>query len=161
MWFWCLKRLLTVASIMQGFHRRLMPLFDNHHTSSLTYWHWWKHLNQGKKPCDACFGIVNDKKTLPLCRNESRSAYNVCIHTRPHPDTHSIISWRLMVSAACGPSATKHMNCLLVQFIWHHRKCSYVVLNGLVIVKKTEILTMINVVCKVRESLETPHDVFL
>ena len=108
------RMLMTVASIVQGLHRRLMPLLKNHHTSSLTYQPCCKRLNQGKKPFKARFSILDDKKKLQPCVNMSRSWLKVAILTRPHPEKPCIICWWLMLSPPCGPSATNHMNCLLV-----------------------------------------------
>jgi len=155
------KRLTTVASIMQGLHRRLMPLLDNHHTSSLTYRPHCKHLNQGKKPFNARFSILDDEKTLQPCGNASHSLLKEAIRTRPHPEKHCIISWWLMLSPLCGPSATNHMNCLLIALKRRHRNCYCVVPNVFCIVETTEILIVINVVCEVGKSLETRSNVIL
>jgi len=155
------KRLTTVVSIVRGLHRRLMPLLDNHHTSSLTYRPCCKCLNQGKKPFNARFSILNDNKTLQLCGNASRSLLKVAIRTRPHQGKHCIISWWLMLSPPCGPSATNHMNSLLIALKRRHRNCHWVVPNVFCIVQMTEILIMIDVVCEVGKSLETPSNVIL
>jgi hypothetical protein len=155
------KRLTTVASIVQGLHRRLMPLLDNHHTSSSTYRPCCKRLTQGKKPFNARFSIVNDEKTLQPCRNASCSQLTVAIRTCPHPEKYCIISWWLMLSPPCGPSATNHMNCLLIALKRRRRNCYCVLQNLLCIVDNTEILIVINVVCEVGKSLETPSNVIL
>ena len=66
-----------------------------------------------------------------------------------------------MLSPPCGPSATNHMNCLLVAM----KRCDWnsycVVLNVFCIVQRTEILNMINLVCEVGKSLKTPSNVIL
>jgi len=155
------KRLTTVASIVQGLHRRLIPLLDNHHASSLTYRPWCKRLNQGKKPFNARFNILDDEKTLQPCGNASSSRLKVPIRTRPHPEKHCIISWWLMLSPPCGPSATNRMNCLLNALKRRHRNCCSVVPNVFCIVETTEILIVIDVVCEVGKSLETPSNVIL
>jgi len=155
------KRLSTVASIVQVLHRRLMPLLDNHHTSSLTYRPCGKRRNQGKKPFNARFSILDDEKTLQLCGNASRFRLKVAIRTRPHPEKHCIISWWLMLSPPCGPSATNHMNCLLIALKRRHRNCYCVVPNVFCLVETTEILIVIDVVCEVGKSLETPSNVIL
>ena len=150
-----------VAFIVQGLHRRLMSLFGNHNTSSLTYRPCCRHLNRAKMPINAGFNIPNDEKTLQLYGNASHCQLNVAIWTRPHPEKHCIISWWLMFSPACGPSATNHLNCLLVALKRHHRNCNCVVPNVFCIVETTEILIEIDVVCKVGKSLETQHNVIL
>jgi len=60
-------RVTTVAFIMQGLHQGLMPLLAIIHTGSLKYRHCCKRLNQGKKPFNAQFSMVEDEKnnTLP------------------------------------------------------------------------------------------------
>jgi hypothetical protein len=155
------KSLMTVVSILQGLYRRLMPLLDNHHTSSLTYWPCCKRLNQGKKPFNTRFSILDDEKTLQPCGNTSRSRLKVAIQTRPHPEKHYLISWWHMLSPPCGPSATNHMNCLLIALKRSHRNCYCVVPNVYCIVETTEILIVIDVVCKVGKCLETPSNVIL
>jgi len=155
------KRLTTVASIVQGLCRRLMPLLDNHHTSSLTYRPCCKRLDQGKKPCNAQFSILSDEKTLQPCGNVSHSRLKVAIRTRPHPEKHCIISWWLMLSPPCGPSATNHMNCLPIPLKRRHRNFYCVVPNVFCMVETTEILIVINLVCEVGKSLETPSNVIL
>jgi len=117
------QRLTTVASIMQGLHQSWIPLLNNHLTSSLTYRPCSKCLNQGKKPFDACFSILDNKKTHQPCRNSSGSRLHVAIRTRPHPETTCIISCCLMVTPPYGPSAKNHMNCLLVAWNRRHRIC--------------------------------------
>ena len=67
------KRLTMVASFVPELHWRLMPLCDDHHTSSLTYWLCWKGLNQGRKSFNAQFSILDDEKTQQPCRNTSSS----------------------------------------------------------------------------------------
>jgi hypothetical protein len=138
-----------------------MPLTNNHHTSSLMYRPCCKHLNQGKKPLNARFRILDDKKTLQPCGNASRSQLKVVIRTSPHPQKHWIISWWLMLAPPCGPSAMNHMNCLLIALKRHHQNCYCVVPNVFCIVEMTEILIVIDVVCKVGKSLETPSNVIL
>jgi len=56
------KRLTTVASNLQGLHQRLMFLLNNHHTGSLAYRACCRSLYQGKKPFNAWFRIMNDKR---------------------------------------------------------------------------------------------------
>jgi len=80
------NRLRRVASIVQGLYRRLMPLFDNHHTSNLTYRLCCKRLNQGNKPLNVRFSILHDIKTLQPCGNASCSRLKMAIRTRPHPE---------------------------------------------------------------------------
>jgi len=155
------KRLMTVASIVHGLHRRLIRLLDNHHTSSLTYRPCFKRLNQGKKPFNAWFSILDNEKTLQPCGNASRRRLKVAIRTRPHPEKHCIISWWLMLSPPCGPSATNHMNCLLIALKRRHRNCYRVLPNVFCIVEPTEILILIDVVCEVSKALETPSNVIL
>jgi len=106
------KSLTTVASISQGLHWRLLPLLNNHHTSSLTYRPCSKRLDQGKKRCNTRLTIIDNERTLQQCGNASTSRRKVAIQTRPHLEKHCIISWWLMHSPPCGPSATNHMNCI-------------------------------------------------
>jgi len=154
-------RLTTVTSIMQGLHRRLMPLLDNHHTSSLTYRPCCKRLNQGIKTFNARFSILDDEKTIQPCGDASLCRLKVAIRTRPHPAKHCTISWWLMLSPPCGPSATNHMNCLLIALKRRHRNWYCVVPNVFCIVERTEILIVLDIVCKVNKSLDTPSNVIL
>ena len=153
------KRLETVASLVQRLPRRLMPLLDNHNTSSLTYPPFCKRLNQGKKLCNALFSILNDEKTLQACRKVSHNGLRQSIQTRPHPEKECIISWWLMVSPPCGPSAFNHMNSLLVAFKRRRRNSDCVVPNVVCFVEITEIPMVIDVVCEVGKSLITPSNV--
>jgi len=155
------RRLTTGDSIVHGLHRTLMPLLNNHYTSSLMYRPCCKRLNQGKKPFNTGFSILHDEKTLQLCRNVSGSQLNVALWTRPHPEKHCIISWGLMLSPCCGPSATNHMNCWLIEWKSRHRNFYCIVLNVFSILETTEILIIIDVVCEVGNSLETPCNVIL
>jgi len=155
------KRLTMVAAIVQGLHRRLMPLLANHHTSIRMCRPSCKRLNQGKKPFNAQFSILDDEKKLQPCGNASRSRPKVAIRTRPHPENHCIISWWLKLSPPCGPSATNNMNCLLIAWKRRHRNCYCVVLNVFCIVETTEILIVIDVVCEGGKSLQTPSNVIL
>ena len=150
---------MTVPSIMRGLHRRLMPLLDKHHTSSLTYRPCCKWLKKGKKPFNAQFSIIDDEKTLQSCRNASRSQLKVAIRTCPHPEKYWFICWWLMLFPPCGPSAMNHMNYLLVALKRCHQNCYWVVPNVLCIVETTEILILIDLVCEVGKSLETPSNV--
>jgi hypothetical protein len=52
--------------------------------------------------------------TLQPCRNASSSQLTVDIQTRSHLEKHCLIPWCFMLSLPCGPSATNHVNCLLV-----------------------------------------------
>jgi len=155
------QRLTTVASIVQGLHQRLMPLLDNPHTSSLTYRPRCKRLNEGKKHGNDRFSILDDEKSLQLCGNASRSRLQVALRTRPHLEKHCIISWWLMLSPPCRPSATNHTNYLFVALRRLHWNCYCVVPNVLCIVEMTEILIVIDIVCEVGKSLETPSNVIL
>ena len=115
------KTVLTVASILQRLHQRLMPLLDTYHTSSLMYQPCCICLNQSKKPGNAPFSILDDEKTLQLCGIASRSGLEVAIRTRPSSEMHYIISWWLMLSPPFGPSSMNHMNGLHVALEIHHR----------------------------------------
>jgi hypothetical protein len=117
------KKLRTVSSIVQELYRRSIPLLNNHHTCSLTYRPCCKSLNQGEKPFNAKFRILDYKKTGQLCGNVSHSQLKVAIWTRLHREKHCIISWWLILAPPCGPSATNHMNCLLIPLKRHHRNC--------------------------------------
>jgi len=128
-------RLTMVASIVQVLHLRLMSLLDNHHTSSLTFRPCCKQSNESKKPCNAGFSILDDKKSFQLCGNASSCGLKVAIWTRPHPEKHCIISWWLMLSTPCGPSATNHINCLVVALKRCHRNCYCVLPNVVCIVE--------------------------
>jgi len=153
--------LTTVASIMQGLHWRLMTLLNKHHTSSLTYQPCRKRLNHGKKPCTARFSILDDEKTLQPCGNMSSSRLKVTIRTKHNQEKHCIISWWLMLSPPCGPSAMNLKNCLLFALKSGHRNCYCVLPNVFCIVGTTEILIMIDIVCEVSNSPETPSNLNL
>jgi len=152
---------MTVASSFDGLHQRLMPLFHNHHTSSLTYQPCCKHLNQGKKPFNTQYSILDNKKTLQPYGNVPRSQLKAAIWTCHHHEKDCIISCWLILSPPCGPSATNNMNCLLVALKRHHWNCYCVVLNVFCIIEMTEILTIIDVVFEVGKSLEIPSNVVL
>jgi hypothetical protein len=150
-----------VASIVQCLHRRLILLLDNHHISSLPYRNCCKCLNQCKKPFNAPFSILDNEMPLRPCGNVSCSLPKVAICTRPHPEKHSIISWWLMLCPPCGPSATTHMNSLLVALNRRQRNCYFVVLTVFCILEMMEILIVINVVCEASKSHKTSYDVIL
>jgi len=150
---------IMVAFIVRWMLRRLIPLIENHHTSSLMYWPRCKCLNQRKKPFNAWFSILDDEKIVQLWGNASRCRHKVAIQTGPHSETHCIISWWLILSPPCGPSAMNHMNCLLVALNRHHRNCYCVVWHVVCIVGTTEILIVIDVVCVVGKPIETPSNV--
>jgi hypothetical protein len=65
------------------------------------------------------------------------------------------ISWWLLLSPLCGPSATKHMNCLPITLKRGHWNCYCIVPNVVCIVKRSGIVIVINIVCVVGKSLET------
>jgi len=154
-------RLTMVPSIVDGLQQRLMPLLDDHHTSSLTYWPCCKRLDQRKKPLNAWFSILNSEKTLQPCGNAICSWLYVAIWTRPHPEKHCIISWWLILSPPCGPTATNHMSCLLVALERGHRNCYCIVPNVFCIVETTDILIVIDILCEGGKSLKTPSNVIL
>jgi hypothetical protein len=112
--FYAKKRLMTVASIVQELHGRLMHLLENHHTGTVTYQTCCIRLNQGNKRINARFSILDDEMTLQPCRNASSSELTVDIWTRSHLEKHCLMPWCFMLSPPCGPSATNHVNCLLV-----------------------------------------------
>jgi len=155
------KRLMTVTSIVQWLRRRLMSLLHTHHTSSVTYRPCCKRLNQGKKPFDTWFSILDNEKTLQIWGNASSSGLNVASRTLQHEETHFITSWWHMLSPPCGPSATNHMNCLLSTLKRSHRNYYCVVPNVFCFIQTTGIPMVINVVCEVGKSLETPSNVIL
>jgi len=138
-----------------------MPLLDIHYTSSLTYRTGCNRLKQGKKPFNAQFLILHDEKTHLLCGNESLSRLKVAIQTHPHSEQRCIMSWGLMLSPPYGLSATNLMNCLLIALKRLHRNLYCVVPNLFYIFETTEILIVLDVVCKVGKSLETPSNVIL
>ena len=156
------RRLTTVHSIVQGLHQRLMTLLDNHHTSSLTHRPCCKRPNQCRKPLNAQFSLRDNETTIQLYGNAcSGRLQEVAIRTHPHPGKRCIISWWIMLSPPCGPSAMNHMNCLPLALKRHHRNCYCVVANVFSIIETTEILIVIDIVCNVGKSLETPTDVNL
>jgi len=152
---------MLVASIIQTLHRRLMSPLDHHHTSSQMYPPWCKRLNHGGKPLNTQFCIIDDEKPFWPYSNVDSSRHKVAIWTRPHPENHSIMSSWFMLSPPCGPSATNHMNCLLVSLKWPHRDCCCFAQNVFCTGEMTEILNLINVICWVGKSLETPRNVIL
>jgi len=154
-------KIMMVASIVQGWHRGLMSVLDNRHTSGQTCWSCSKHLNQDKKRYNAWFSILYDERTLQPCGNAFSSLLRMAIRTGPHPEMHWLISWQLMLSPHCGPSATNHLNYLLVALKRYHRNWYSIVPNVLCIIQMTEILIVIDVVCEVGEYLETPSNVIL
>jgi len=150
-----------VSFSMQVLHHRLMSLLGNHRTSSLTYQPCGKCLKKTRKPLNCRFSILDDKQTFQSSGNASRSRLEVAIWTRPHPEKHCLILWWQMLSAPSGPSATNHINCLLIAVNRRHRKCCCIVPNVFSILERTETLIMIDVLCEVGKSLETPSNVIL
>jgi len=154
-------RFLMVASIMPGLPRRFLSLIDTHHTSSLIYRLCWKPLNEAKMPFNDSLSILSKEKKLQTCGNLSSRWLTAAIRTRPHPEMHHPISWWLMRSPPCGPSATIHMNCLLVAFKRRHCNDCWVVSDVCCIIQTTEILILIAIVCEVSKSYATPSNVIL
>ena len=155
------QRDTMVAYIVQGLHRPLMSLLDNHHIAGLTYLPCCKGLNQGKMPIDTRFSILDNKKTLQPYRTVNRSQLKAAIRTLPHPEQRWISSWWLMLSPPCGPSTTNNMNCLVVALKrCHHNRCC-IAQNVLYIGMKTETLLVLDVVCEVGTSLESSISVTL
>jgi hypothetical protein len=76
-----------------------------------------------------------------------------------HPVMPRIISLWVMLSPPCRPSATNHINWLLIALKRHYRNCHCVVLNVFCIVGMTEILIMVYVVCDVGKFVQTPSNV--
>jgi len=144
---------MTVAFIMRQLHQRLLSLLGNHHTSSMTYQPCCKCLNECKKPFNTQISILENEKTLQTSGNESRSWLKEFIWTSPHPETHWIISWLLMLSPLGGPSGMNRMNCLLVVLKRHQWNCYSCVQNIFCIVETTEKLILIDIVCEVGKSL--------
>ena len=155
------KLLMMVAFFVQGLHRGLMTLLHNHPSCHLTYRPCPKCLNQGKKQFGTQFSILNKETTLQLCGILSRSRLNVAIQTRPYPEIHCIISGGIMLSPRSGPCATNHMNCFLIAFKRRNRNCCWVVRNESCILEMTARMIVIDVVCEVGKSLETPSNVIL
>ena len=155
------KKLTTVASIEQGLYPRSMCHLENHHTGSLMYRHCCKQLNQGKKRFNAWLSILNNGKTIPRCGNASSSRLEVAFQTRPHAEKQCIISWLLMLSPPCEPSAMNHMHCLLIGLKRRHQNCYCIVPNVFGIIETTEILIVIDAVCEVSKSFKTPSNLIL
>jgi len=153
--------LTMVASIVYELHCMLIPLLNNHHTNSPTYLPCCRCLNQCNKLFNTQISILNDKKTHKRCRNLTCSRHKVAIRTCSHPEMHSIISWCLMVSPLCAPSATNLMNCMLVTLTRRQQNCYCIVLNVVCIIETTEILIVIDIVCQVGNSLEARSNVIL
>ena len=151
----------TVACIVHGLNRRSRPLVDDHHTRNAMYRPCSKSLNRGRKPCNAPFSNVDAEKTLQLCGNGFSRKLKPAIWTRPHPEKHCIISWWLIHSPPCGPSATNHMNCLVVTLNRRLWNCYCTVQNVFSIIQSTEIVILIDVVGEVCKSLEKPRNVIL
>ena len=155
------KRLITVASHVQGLYQHFTRLINAHHHTSLTYHPCYNRLNLGVKPFNTQFSILNDVKRLQLCGNTSSSWYKVAIRTCPCPGKHCISSWWLMVSPPCGPSATNRMNCLLVALKRCHQDCFYFAPNVFCIVETGEILIVILLVSEDGTSLAALTNVIL
>jgi hypothetical protein len=85
----------------------------------------------------------------------------VAIWTHPHPEKHSIQSWGLILSPPCGPSAMNHMKYLLMALKWYYWNSYCIIPNPFCIVETTELLIIIDVVCEVSKSLETPSKAIL
>jgi hypothetical protein len=95
------------------------------------------------------------------CGNASCSRCKAGIRTRPHPEKPYSISCWLMLAPACGLSATNHKSCLLVALKRDHRNCYWVVQNECCIIEPSGILIVIDVVCEVGKSVETPRNMIL
>ena len=85
----------------------------------------------------------------------------VASRTRHHPANYCIMSWWLMLSPPYGPSATNHMNCLLVALRRLHRNCYCIVRNTFCLIGTFEILITIDIVHDVVTSLDTPSNAIL
>jgi hypothetical protein len=85
----------------------------------------------------------------------------VAIWTRLHPEKYCIIAWWLILSALCGLSAMKHINCLLMALTRPHWNCYSLGPNVFCIFATTEILILIDILCEVGKSLETSNNVIL
>jgi len=112
-------------------------------------------------PIKTRFGILGYKMPHQPSGYAFHSRLHVAIQTGPHPGNHWIICWWLMLSPQCGPSATNHMNCLLVALKRRHRHCYRTVPNVLCIIETNQILIVIDLVCEVGISHDTPSNVIL
>jgi len=155
------KRLTMIASMVQGLHPRLMPLFTNHHTSSLANQPCCKHLNQCKRTFTAWCSKLNNEKTLQQWGNASSSRHKVASWTHPHPEKKCIISLWLILSPPCGPISMNHINCLLTTLNRCHQNSNYIAPTIMCIVETTKIPIVITEVCEVGKSLKTPSNLIL
>jgi len=151
----------TEASVVQGLHQRLISFQENYYIICLTYRPWCKRLNQSKTPHNTRVSILVDKKTLHPCGNVSSSWLNVAIWTCSNPEKYCIISWWLLLALHSGPSATNLTNCLCIILKWCHWNCYRIILNVVCTIEMTEVLIVIDIVCEVGKSLETPSNLIL
>jgi len=152
---------MMVASIVQGFHWRLIPLLHNHHTSSLKYRPCCEHLSRGRKDSNTPFRITNDDNTIQPWGIVWSGQPNVAMQCHLHPVKRCIIVWLLMICLPCGRNAMNHMNCLLVIWKRGHQHCYCIVRNEFSIVARTGIRIMMNLVCEAGISFELPSNVIL
>ena len=158
-WSWRRKMITRVISIVNWLGRRLMSLLENHWTGSLPYWPYCKCLNEAWKPFNAWLRIVDNGKALHLSGNKSCSWHQVSFWTPSHPEQHRVISWLLRLTSPCGPSATNHLNCQLVTLTRLYPNRYYNLQNVPCIDVMNDILIVINVICEVSQSLQTPSNV--
>jgi len=78
-----------------------------------------------------------------------------------HPGKCSIISCSLLLSPTCGSRASNQIYCLLVALKRHQLNCFCLLQNVFWNIGASEKLIMINLVCAVIKSLETPINVIL
>jgi len=152
---------MTVISFIQRLHWMLMSPHNTFFSGSLTDWPFCKCLNNGKNLVEVWFSILDNEKTLLKCGNACSSCLKVAIQTCPHREKYVIISWLLMPCLHCGPSTTNYQNCLLCALKRRHPTYDCFLTEVCCIIGMTEILIVIDVVCEVSKSLETPVNVIL
>ena len=66
-----------------------------------------------------------------------------------------------MHSPPYGPSETNDMKCLLVALDIRHQNCYWILQSVFHIIEPTEMLVVIDIVCEICKSLESPSKVIL
>jgi len=110
----------TVSSIVPALNWSIMPLLDNHHASGVVYLAWFIYFKQENHAVKSPVSIDDDESTLQPGGNESRALIKKGTQTCPHPEKHFIYSFWLILSPPQGPSATNHINPLLVALKCHY-----------------------------------------
>jgi len=155
------RRLTIIDSFLHGLYWRLMTLLENYYWISLRYMPCRTQPSKGQKPFDAGLNILGDEKTIQNWENASSIRLKEAIWTCPHPKKHCISPCGLLCLPPRGPSATNHLNCLLVALRRRHWNWYSIEGDVLYIAEMTEILIVMDIICEVAKCFQIPSNVIL